>query len=87
MAGMAQEIPSLGYPVVSPLLTASAPLVDFTVGPWYEGGTVSSSDWSLAPAAKEALLKTAQAMAKCWPCFWPAVSQVIMTHSAPRQDA
>ncbi len=36
--GMAAETPSLGYVVVSPFLTVSAPLADVVVEPRYEAG-------------------------------------------------
>ncbi len=60
MAGMAQEIPSLGNPVVNPSLAASAPLADLVVGPWYEGGKVSPLGSYLASAAKTKLSMTAR---------------------------
>ncbi len=57
---MAHLTPSLGYPVVSPLLATSAPLADLVVGPWYEGGRVSPLGSCLAPAAKKTLVMIAQ---------------------------
>ncbi len=54
-AGMAQETPSFGYPVVNPSLAASVPLADLVVGPWYDGGKVSPLGSYLAPAAKTEL--------------------------------
>ena len=55
MAGMAPQTPPLGYPVVSSLLTTSAPLPELVVGPWYELGRKSPLSSWVAPAAKVAL--------------------------------